>query len=70
MVIDVDLQDLFLSLNIDEERQKRIDTRKKQIEYEFSLYRCFCKLFGLHPCKLDSYTIFKTYCDINHINLL
>ena len=70
MVIDVDLQDLFLSLNVEEERKKRIKEKEERIEYEFSLYRCFCKLFGLKPCRLESYTIFQTYCEINHIKLL
>lgn len=70
MVIDVNLQDLFLSLNIDEERKRRIKDKEEQIKYEFSLYRCFCKLFGLKPCKLDSLKLFQSYCEINHINLL
>ena len=70
MLIDVNLQDLFLSLNIDEERKRRIKDKEEQIEYEFSLYRCFCKLFGLKPCRLESYIVFQTYCDINHIKLL
>lgn len=70
MVIDVNLQDLFLSLNIDEERRKRIKLKTDQVKYEFSLYRCFCKLFGLKPCKLDSLKLFQSYCEINHIKLL
>lgn len=70
MVIDVDLQDLFLSLNVEEERKRRIKDKLERIKYEFSLYSCFCKLFGLKPCCLDSYKLFETYCEVNKIQLL
>lgn len=70
MIVECDLQNLLLSLNIEEERRKRIKQREEQIKYEFSLYRCFCKLFYLKPCNLNSYKLFLTYCEENQITLL
>ena len=70
MKIDVNLQDLFLSLNVEEERKKRIKAKGDRIKYEFSLYNCFCKIFGLKSCRLESYKFFQLYCHVNHISLL
>lgn len=62
--------DIFLNINMEEERKKRIKEREERIKYEFSLYRCFCKLFGLKQCELSSYKLFETYCSENKIELL
>lgn len=62
--------DVFLRMNIEAERRKRIKKREEQIKYEYNLYHCFCLLFDLKIADLNSMKIFDTYCKIKDIKLL
>ena len=66
----MEMVDVFLEINMQAEKEKRIQTRLEEIKYEFRLYNCFCKLFGLKACDPGSFKLFNTYCEEKGIKLL
>lgn len=44
--------------------------RKKQIEYEWNLFKWFCRLNNIKMCEFSSLVAFQNYCKENLIQLI
>lgn len=67
--VDVFVEDLKTLQEIQEEEKKKIDLHK-EIEYEFNLYKWFCKLNGYKIFEYSSLSNFLMYCLKNKIQLV
>lgn len=71
MLVNEDfLKEDLVRLHKENESLKNRNLRNEQIEYEFNLYKCFCKLCNLKMCEYSSLMEFQDYCNQNNIKLI
>ncbi len=71
MVVDENflIEDLDNIQKIHELEEKQI-AKQKNIDYEYGLYKCFCKLCGIKIFEYSSLLYFLNYCKENSIKLM
>lgn len=70
MLIVCEAEKFFDDIYSEFKKQKALAERQNQINYEFSLYKSFCRLYGLNYCHFASLMLFQSYCLENNIKLL